>query len=377
MIDKEGNTQSMEGAKESAKPLTQDSSQTEAATNERYVSAEENNKGRWHSPEVRQREAYQRYGEMMADKLSLQLTYDNMPWVRSDKQTPCDLGKKPYQGKDALMLALDLEKNGYSLPIYISREDVIKNGLKVRQDASPFPLVEGEKVRDVYNIEQTDFSVVRAKEYETLKVEGMERSRNEEANSLPLLLKQGAWKSSFAMDGKPSLASYSSKEDTIHLAPAERHGSKNDYFRDLGMGLIRSCRKEEARKTNFESLSREELISLVGSAILGQKNHFDATTPQQSAMWKERLRKDPDYAKQIISSASSASSAVMQRIDSLRRGGSQTLDMRSTTPVEVDVDGNGVVESQENLAPDQKQGSGEGQEQSDDVPRHEKKGMHR
>ena len=34
------------------------------------------------------------------------------------------------------------------------------------------------------------------------------------------------------------------------------------------------------------------------------------------------------------------------------------IDLRSSTPVEVDIDGNGIVESQENLAPDQKQRCG-------------------
>ena len=47
----------------------------------------------------------------------------------------------------------------------------------------------------------------------------------------------------------------------------------------------------------------------------------------------------------------------MQRIDILKKGGNQDIDLRSSTPVEVDIDGNGIVESQENLAPDQKQSS--------------------
>jgi hypothetical protein len=43
----------------------------------------------------------------------------------------------------------------------------------------------------------------------------------------------------------------------------------------------------------------------------------------------------------------------------------------------LDFDGNGIVESQENLVPDQKQSSNESQEQSDEVPRQEKRHMHR
>lgn len=94
-------------------------------------------------------------------------------------------------------------------------------------------------------------------------------------------------------------------------------------------------------------------------------------------MWKERLRKDPSYTKQVITSADVASQIIMQRIDILKKGGSQDIDLRSSTPVEVDIDGNGIVESQENLAPDQKQSSNESQEQSDEVPRQEKRHLHR
>lgn len=369
--------QSLERVNEACKPLIDDSSQSEANTNEHYVSAEEVNKGRWHSPEVRQREAYQRYGELMADKLSLQLTYGNMPWIKNGKQLPHDLNKKPYQGTASLMLALETEKKGYTLPIYISRDDVVANNLLVKQDASPFPLIEGEGVKDVYNIDQTNFAVQRSKEYEDLKVEAATQRGNQNNNALPSLLNRGAWQSTISLDGKPSLASYSANEDTIHLAPAEKYENQNDYFRDMGMGLIRSCRKEAARKTNYENLIKEEFVSLVGSVMLGQRNHYEVTTPQQSAMWKERLRQDPNYAKKVLTSANDASQIVMQRIDTVRKGDYQSLDLRSTTPVEIDVDGNGVVESQENLAPDKKQGSGEGKEASDDVPRQEKKSMHR
>lgn len=37
--------------------------------------------------------------------------------------------------------------------------------------------------------------------------------------------------------------------------------------------------------------------------------------------------------------------------------------MRSATPINIDSDGNGIVDSQENLIADQKQGSNEKQEQ--------------
>lgn len=313
----------------------------------------------------------------MADKLSLQLTYGDMPWIKSDKQVPCDLSKKAYQGMDSFMLALDAEKNAYTLPIYISKEDIQANNLLVKSDATFFPIIEEVGVTELYNIEQTNYPILHPKDYEELKVDSIASNRYKQSNELGQLLRKGAWQTAIVFDGKPSLASYSAKNDTIHVAPVQHYEKEQDFYRDLGMGLTRSTRKAEARKTSFESLSREELVSLVGSVILGQKNHFDVTTPQQTSMWKERLRKDPSYTKQVLSSADVASQIIMQRIDILKKGGSQDIDLRSSTPVEVDIDGNGIVESQENLAPDQKQSSNESQEQSDEVPRQEKRHLHR
>ena len=351
--------------------------QQKGKTKPYYVSVEEKDNGRWHRPEVEQRAAYQRYGEMMADKLSLQLTYGDMPWIKSDKQVPCDLSKKAYQGMDSFMLALDAEKNAYTLPIYISKEDIQANNLLVKSDATSFPIIEEVGVTELYNIEQTNYPILHPKDYEELKLDSIASNRYKQSNELGQLLRKGAWQTAIAFDGKPSLASYSAKNDTIHVAPVQHYEKEQDFYRDLGMGLTRSTRKAEARKTSFESLSREELVSLVGSVILGQKNHFDVTTPQQTSMWKERLRKDPSYTKQVLSSADVASQIIIQRIDILKKGGSQDIDLRSSTPVEVDIDGNGIVESQENLAPDQKQSSNESQEQSDEVPRQEKRHMHR
>ena len=226
--------------------------QQKGKTKPYYVSVEEKDNGRWHRPEVEQRAAYQRYGEMMADKLSLQLTYGDMPWIKSDKQVPCDLSKKAYQGMDSFMLALDAEKNAYTLPIYISKEDIQANNLLVKSDATFFPIIEEVGVTELYNIEQTNYPILHPKEYEDLKVDSIASNRYKQSNELGQLLRKGAWQTAIAFDGKPSLASYSAKNDTIHVAPVQHYEKEQDFYRDLGMGLTRSTRKAEARKTSFE-----------------------------------------------------------------------------------------------------------------------------
>lgn len=345
-----------------------------------YVTVEqkEGPDGRWHRPEVEERAAYDRYGKMLADKLSLQLTYEELPWLKSQKTQPCDLDKKQYQGLNSLMLALDAERHGYTLPVYISKEDISKKGLLIKSDARSFPLIAVLGVTEVYNIDQTNYPIQYAKEFEAMKMGSIAASRYDKRhNSLELLLGKNTWSSQINYDGKPSLASYSYKNDSIHIASPNSYENKDSFYRDLAQGLIRSTRKAEAKSTKFESLINEELISLVGSAMIGQKEHFDVTTPQQSSLWKERLREDPSYTKKVLLAANDASQIIYQRINRVKHSTNQDLDLRTTTPLEMDIDGNGIVDSQENYAADKRQGSNENQEEDEDVPQQEKHHHHK
>lgn len=345
-----------------------------------YISLEENGKdGRWHRPEIEERKAYNLYGNMLSDRLSLQMTYAELPWINAQRMQPCNLSKQPYEGIHGLMLALDVEKNGYALPIYITKEAAKEKGLLVKSDAISFPLVASLGVKEVYNIEQTDYPIKHAKEYETLKLEGISASRQFSPQAtLHLLREKGAWPSQILYDGKQDLVSYSYADNSIHLAPAEKYPTPNNFQRDLSQGLIRSTRKVEARSTKYESMVKEELVSLIGSAMIGQKEHFCVTTPQQSSLWKQRLKEDTSYTKEVLRGAENASHLIYKRINEIKRSASQDLDLRTTTPISVDVDGNGIIESQENYAADKKQGSNESLDSpSDDIPRQEKKHWHR
>lgn len=53
------------------------------------------------------------------------------------------------------------------------------------------------------------------------------------------------------------------------------------------------------------------------------------------------------------------------------------MDMRSTTPIDIDVDGNGIVESDENFAPDKKQGADEEKDNNQEESHHQHRHFHR
>lgn len=333
--------------------------------------------GRWHTPDIKQREVYLQYGKLLAEKLALQQTYEKLPLTNNRRSLPTTLDKKEYQGIHAFVLALNTEKNGFFMPVYLTEEDLKSKKLLVKKEASSFPLIEKRGIVNVYNIEQTNYSFRYPQEYASLKNELLsEEQENQKENRLPRLLQPDRWSSAIVKDGKPNLASYNSKEDVIHIGRQDQYDKEDDFYRDLAEGLIRSTRQKEARNTKYNALVKEELISLVGANMLGQENRFNVTVPQQSAIWKKRLCNDSDYARDVLVSASISQALVESRISGIKPQLGNDIDMRSATPINIDSDGNGIVDSQENLVADQKQGSNENQEQQaeDSVSHHVRHG---
>lgn len=329
--------------------------------------------GRWHTPDIKQREVYLQYGKLLAEKLALQQTYEKLPLTNNRRSLPTTLDKKEYQGIHAFVLALNTEKNGFFMPVYLTEEGLKSKKLLVKKDANSFSLIEKRGIVNVYNIEQTNYAFRYPQEYASLKNELLsEEQENQKENRLPRLLQPDRWSSAIVKDGKPNLASYNSKENVIHIGRQDLYDKEDDFYRDLAEGLIRSTRQKEARNTKYNALVKEELISLVGANMLGQENRFNVTVPQQSAIWKKRLRNDSDYARDVLVSASISQALVESRISSIKPQLGNDIDMRSATPINIDSDGNGIVDSQENLVADQKQGSNENQEQQaeDSVSHH-------
>lgn len=357
--------------------------ETPAADAEKKVNIEDaevsdsNEYGRWHTPDIKQREVYLQYGKLLAEKLALQQTYEKLPLTNNRRSLPTTLDKKEYQGIHAFVLALNTEKNGFFMPVYLTEEDLKSKKLLVKKDANSFPLIEKHGIVNVYNIEQTNYAFRYPQEYASLKNELLsEEQENQKENRLPRLLQPDRWSSTIVQDGKPNLASYNSKEDVIHIGRQDQYDKEDDFYRDLAEGLIRSTRQKEARNTKYNALVKEELISLVGANMLGQENRFNVSVPQQSAIWKKRLRNAPDYARDVLVSASVSQVLVESRISGIKPQLGNDIDMRSATPINIDSDGNGIVDSQENLVADQKQGSNENQEQQaeDSVSHHVRHG---
>ena len=328
-------------------------------------------KGRWHTDEFKQKEAYTRYGRLIAEKLSLQMTYPELPWLQAPKAIPHNIQGNAYHGKEALVLALLAEKEGYELPLYVTQEEVQKVNLKVDVRKEPFPIITNKGIQLLYNIEQTDLPLRDPQKWEWLKSRYTQQSKANVA-SLLRLKEKGAYPARIHFDGKKDIVSYSCKEDTIHLSSQNSYDKQDDFYRDLSIGLVRSTRIKENQPLSYENLVKEDLLAHIGGAMIGQKYQFEVRSLNHNKFWKGLLQENPSFTKNALAAAERSSGIIFQYAEkaSTSENYGKSIDLRSTTPINQDVDGNGIVEGQENLAADNKQGVNEEVSKEDVNPHH-------
>ena len=96
--------------------------------------------------------------------------------------------------------------------------------------------------------------------------------------------------------------------------------------------------------------------------MIGQKYQFEVRSLNHNKFWKGLLQDNPSFTKNALAAAERSTGIIFQYVEKASNSENygKRIDLRSTTPINQDVDGNGIVESQENLAADNKQGANEG-----------------
>ena len=329
--------------------------------------------GRWHTQAMKEADAYRAYSRLLIAKMSLQENNDSMPWVSKTTGIPKSIEGKPYEGISGLMLAMNTEKEGYDLPIYLDKEEASSMQLKLDPFAVTFPVIGKDgKVTELYNIDQTDFREQHPRQYEQFSHDNSAeiRIKENEAISLNTLATNGLWYVPVKEDGKENLAVYSLADKAIHIAPMEDYREKRDnYYRDLTIAMVSSTRLNNTN-SGFKRYLKEDLISHLGSAMLSQKYRFsfNANNPDVSHFWKEMIRNNANTTKSFLQAAEASASRVYSRVEEVaksdNREESDSLDLQTTTPGTGDEDGDGIADDQENYAPEKKKVSNSSEESS-------------
>lgn len=312
-----------------------------------YVTLSSPSTGRWHTADNEQREACEGYAELISKAIKC-----NLVWNDDSIGKAYNLNGQPFDIGDSYILSLHCNKNGYNTPIFATEQEVRQLNIGVWEKTMPFSLIKNGEVKKLYNIEDLSSFPQR---FEIIKqIEDRETMKKAKANALSVF---PTWK-------YPELDMTVKKD--VQLDYNER--------RDLAKNLLDYSRGK--MPDSYEAKSKETLVRCVAMGMLGNLYEFQYSekVPGSNGLIT-RLERDPAFSKEILDKASASVAKVSTFVEENVRsfGEDKKLDLRSLTPIDMDVDGNGIVESQENLAADKKQGEDEPASQSQDTS-HKHKG---
>lgn len=312
-----------------------------------YVTLSSPSTGRWHTADNEQREACEGYAELISKAIKC-----NLVWNDDSIGKAYNLNGQPFDIGDSYILSLHCNKNGHNTPVFATEQEVRQLNMGVWEKAKPFSLIKNGEVKKLYNIENLSSFPQRL---EIIKqIEDRETMKKAKANALSV----------FPVGKYPEL-DMTVKED-VQLNYNER--------RDLAKNLLDYVRGK--MPDSYEAKSKEALVRSIAMGMLGNLYEFQYSekVPGSNGLIA-RLERDPAFSKEILDKASASAAKVSTFVEENVRsfGEDKKLDLRSLTPIDMDVDGNGIVESQENLAADKKQGEDEPASQSQDTS-HKHKG---
>lgn len=312
-----------------------------------YVTLSSPSTGRWHTADNEQREACEGYAELISKAIKC-----NLVWNDDSIGKAYNLNGQPFDIGDSYILSLHCNKNGYNTPIFATEQEVRQLNIGVWEKTMPFSLIKNGEVKKLYNIEDLSSFPQR---FEIIKqIEDRETMKKAKANALSV----------FSTEKYPELDMTVKKD--VQLDYNER--------RDLAKNLLDYSRGK--MPDSYEAKSKETLVRSIAMGMLGNFYEFQYSekVPGSNSLIA-RLERDPAFSKEILDKASASVAKVSTFIEENVRsfGEDKKLDLRSLTPINMDVDGNGIVESQENLAADKKQGEDEPASQSQDTS-HKHKG---
>lgn len=304
--------------------------------------------GRWHTADTEKCEACEGYADLISKAIKC-----NLVWNDDSIGKAFNLNGQPFGIGDSYILSLHCNKKGYNTPIFASEQEVRMLNIKVWEKTEPFSLIKNGEVKKLYNIEDLSSFPQR---FEIIKqIEDRESMKKVKANALSV----------FPVGKYPELEINTVKDDA-QLDYNER--------RDLAKNLLEISRG--TMPDSYEAKSKETLVRCVAMGMLGNLYEFQYSekVPGSNGLIA-RLERDPAFSKEILDKASASAAKVSTFVEENVRsfGEDKKLDLRSLTPIDMDVDGNGIVESQENLAADKKQGEDEPASQSQDTS-HKHKG---
>jgi len=252
----------------------------------------------------------ERYAELMIDKIRQMSAGEwQKPWFTPRTGLPQNISGRPYNSMNRLMLYIEMDRMGYTLPVFMTFRQLKDENLMIIKGSHALPVTfyditvkhktTGEKISFddykslpelqkqeykvtpfmkhfyVFNIDQTDFKEQYPDAMALIRVGDEYKAYNQDAERLHEVLGVCARKAVSGKDGTPVMtASFRHVDLDTHLRSIIKAGSKvtiNHYEKAAAPD------KSMTTPLLFKGGRREIEITSAGAVIRTNGNQYDAT----------------------------------------------------------------------------------------------------
>lgn len=272
-----------------------------------YIEVNIKNKvSRWNNSFYLKQEVYRKYGNIIIERLQAQLHDNKLPWVNRVSGIPCNANGESFSGINAIMLTIWKELQGFKANIFLSIPEIKEIGLQVKYDAISIKIIVNDKILELFNIEQTNCLINNNRLYEEIVSNMIATNRTIESKYAELEAVAQAEERELNTDGVVNAPIYIHSKKVIKVASKDQYETIDDYYRDLGIATTEAVRKVDSAKLALIPMLKEDIISLLGSAMISQNCHFNATNASYIQLWEKWLSESPQFVEEILLAAESA-----------------------------------------------------------------------
>lgn len=306
----------------------------------------------------------ERYAELMIDKIRQMSAGEwQKPWFTPRTGLPQNISGRPYNSMNRLMLYIEMDRMGYTLPVFMTFRQLKDENLMIIKGSHALPVTfyditvkhktTGEKISFddykslpelqkqeykvtpfmkhfyVFNIDQTDFKEKYPERYEDMRVRfsGPAVADNVKGNGNPWLdkmIKEQKWLCPIELKVQDK-AYYSPSKDRIVL-PAPGQFKDMESFQmtalhEMAHSTGHSSRLDRGLHHPFGTCgyAREEIIAEFTAAVTGRDLGIAVTPRKENAQylksWLANLKEDPGYVMSVLREAGKASAMIEESVE--------------------------------------------------------------
>jgi len=331
----------------------------------------------------------ERYAELMIDKIRQMSAGEwQKPWFTPRAGLPQNISGRPYNSMNRLMLYMEMDRMGYTLPVFMTFRQLKDENLMVTKGSHALPVTfyditvkhktTGEKISFddykslpelqkqeykvtpfmkhfyVFNIDQTDFKEKYPERYEGMRVRfsGPAVADNVKGNRNPWLdkmIKEQKWLCPIELKVQDR-AYYSPSKDRIVLPTPGQFKDMESFqmtaLHEIAHSTGHSSRLDRGLHHPFGTCgyAREEIIAEFTAAVTGRDLGIAVTPRKENAQylksWLSNLKEDPGYVMSVLREAGKASAMIEESVEKQHTLADTSAREEDISPLPIKEEGN-------------------------------------